>query len=60
MEPWIDPIVEEVRAAREAYASEMQHDLTAICADLRKQQALHPERIVSYGPRPLADLSRAA
>ena len=60
MEPWIDPIVEEVRAAREAYASALNHDLAAICADLRKAQALHPERIASFGPRRLPDLPRAA
>ena len=60
MEPWTDPIVEEVRAAREAYALALNNDLAAICADLRKAQALHPERIASFGPRRLPEMPRAA
>ena len=30
----IDPIVEEVRKAREEHAMSFDYDLTAICADL--------------------------
>ena len=41
METWNDPIVAEVRAAREAYAEEMHYDLAAICADLRRRQHRH-------------------
>lgn len=36
MKPWKDPIVEEVRAARQAYAAKFNFDLKAIAADLRK------------------------
>jgi len=60
METWNDPIVDEVRDARQAYAAEFQHDLAAICADLRRQQAIHPERLVSLAPKLLADLPAAA
>ena len=60
METWNDPIVAEVRAAREAYAEEMHHDLAAICADLRRRQALHVGRVTSFAPRPLPDKQQAA
>ena len=60
METWNDPIVNEVREARQAYAAEFHHDLAAICADLRRRQALHPERIVSLAPKRLADQPAAA
>ena len=36
---WKDPIVAEVRAAREAYAKRFGYDLDKIGADLRKKQA---------------------
>lgn len=36
---WRDPIVEEVRRLREAYAARFHHDLDAIVEDLRKVQA---------------------
>lgn len=60
METWNDPIVEQVRAARAAYTESMHHDLAAICADLRRKQTEHPERIVSFQPRPLSGAGRAA
>lgn len=34
---WIDPIVEEVRQAREAYAARFNYDIKAICRDIREQ-----------------------
>ena len=37
---WNDPIVEEVRQAREAHAKKFNFDLQAIVADLKKQQAM--------------------
>ena len=60
METWNDPIVEEVRAARAAYAEEMHHDLAAICADLRRRQAAHEKRVVGFQPKPLPDTQQAA
>ena len=60
METWNDPIVAEVRAARETYAKEMKNDLAAICADLRRRQALHVERVTAFAPKPLPDKQQAA
>lgn len=34
---WKDPIVEEVRAHRQAHAEKFDYDLAAICRDLRQQ-----------------------
>ena len=58
METWHDPIVEQVRAARAMYAESMQHNLAAICADLRRKQAETPERVVSFQPRLVPDAKR--
>ena len=44
-----DPIVDEVRAIREAYAG---NDPEAIVADLCSRQAQHPQRLVSLASRP--------
>jgi hypothetical protein len=46
-----DPIVDEVRKAREAHAAKFDHDLSAICADLKgkDKDAGHP--VVSRQPR---------
>lgn len=35
---WTDPIVDEVRRVREAYAKKFDYDLDRIFADLKKQQ----------------------
>ena len=59
METWHDPIVEQVRAARAMYAESMQHNLAAICADLRRKQAETPERVVSFQPKPAPGTGRA-
>ena len=49
----IDPIVEEVRKAREEHAKSFDYDLTAICADLRKQQEACGHKVVSLFPKRL-------
>jgi hypothetical protein len=46
-----DPIVEEVRAIREAYAAKFGFDLDAICRDLREKQARSGREVVSFCPR---------
>ena len=46
-----DPIVDEVRAVRDAYARSLGYDPVAIVADLRSRQQQHPERIVSLPPK---------
>jgi hypothetical protein len=49
-----DPIVDEVRAIREAYAESLGNDPAAIIADLRERQMLHADRVVSLSPNYLA------
>lgn len=39
---WEDEIVEEVRAAREAYAARFDYDLKRIFEDLKKKEAEDP------------------
>ena len=47
---WKDEIVEEVRAARDAYAAKFDYDLERIMEDLKAKEALHPERIAKLRP----------
>ncbi|MGD0697172.1 MAG: hypothetical protein ABSB82_20325 [Terriglobia bacterium] len=47
---WKDEIVEEVRAAREAYFAQFDHDLKRMFEDLKKKEALHPERHAKIEP----------
>jgi hypothetical protein len=49
-----DPIVDEVRAIRAAYAESLGNDPAAIIADLRERQMHHPERLVSLSPNYLS------
>lgn len=44
---WHDPIVEEVRQWREAYSARFQHELKAICEDLRKREQEGGRKLVS-------------
>jgi hypothetical protein len=48
-----DPIVDDVRKAREEYARQFNFDLDAICRDLRQKQESSGERIVSLPKRPV-------
>jgi hypothetical protein len=48
---WRDPIVEEVRRLRQQYAAQFNHDLKAICRDLRERQKRSGRKIVSLPPR---------
>ena len=45
---WRDPIVEEVRQLREAYAEEFNFDLWAIHRDLKEQEKASGRKIVSF------------
>ncbi|MCK4761219.1 MAG: hypothetical protein KAW12_03405 [Candidatus Aminicenantes bacterium] len=47
----IDPIIVEVRKAREAYAKKFKYDVKAMCLDLKKRQAQNPGRITSLPPK---------
>ncbi len=49
-----DPIVEEVRKARQAYLKRMNYDITALAEDLRKHEQEHSERLVTYPPKPVS------
>jgi hypothetical protein len=46
-----DPIVDEVRKVREAHAAKFNHDLSAICADLRKKEKASGHPVVSGQPK---------
>jgi hypothetical protein len=51
---WKDPIVEEVRRAREEYAARFDFDLEAMARDLREQQQELKRRgwrVVTLPPR---------
>jgi hypothetical protein len=45
---WSDPIVDEVRRARDAYAARFNYDLRAIFRDLKEQEKRSGREIVSY------------
>lgn len=53
--PTSDPIVDEVRTVRDAYARSLGYDLAAIVADLRSRQQRHPERVVSLPSKRLEE-----
>ncbi len=46
-----DPIVEEVRKVREAYAAKFNYDLEAIFQDLKRQERESGRTFVSFPPR---------
>ncbi len=46
-----DPIVEEVRKARNEYAKKFDYDLDAICRDLQKKQEQPGKQVVSFPPK---------
>ena len=48
-----DPIADEVRHFRDAYAKPFQYDLEAICRDIRAKQAQRGRQAVSLPPRPV-------
>jgi hypothetical protein len=55
---WQDPIVEEVRAIREAYAARFNYDLQAIYRDLKAQERQCGWQTVSFPPRPAKHVER--
>jgi hypothetical protein len=44
---WQDPIVEEVRRARDAYAKQFNYDLDAIYRDLKTKERQSGRRVIS-------------
>ncbi|CAN2040997.1 conserved hypothetical protein [Candidatus Magnetomoraceae bacterium gMMP-15] len=47
-----DPIVDEIRAARQKHAAKFNFDLKKIAQDLRAKQKKSKRRVVSYSPKP--------
>ena len=47
-----DPIVEEVRNSRDAYARKFNYDLEAIFRDLKEMEKKSGKRFGRYPPRP--------
>jgi hypothetical protein len=45
---WTDPIVDEVRRVRDAYAAQFNYDLRAIFRDLKEKEKRSGRKIVSY------------
>jgi hypothetical protein len=56
---WHDPIVEEVRAIRDAYAKQFNYDLEAIYRDLKEQEARSGRVVVSLPPKRVAPEGKA-
>lgn len=52
-----DPIVDEVRRAREEYAKRFNYDLDAICRDLQEKQSSKGKKVVSFPPKPAAQIA---
>ena len=46
-----DPIIEEVRKARDEYAKRFNYDLDAICQDLKNKQEQPGKKVVSFPPK---------
>lgn len=46
--PWIDPIVEETRQARNEYAASLDYDLKKMYQDLKKKEEQSGCKVVSF------------
>ena len=51
MPMWKDPIVEQIRSAREELFARFNHDLTALCEYLRSKEREHSDRVVRLASR---------
>jgi len=54
-----DPIVEEVRRARQAHAEKFGHNPDTIFADLKEKERKYADRLVSRPPRPHPEATRS-
>jgi hypothetical protein len=54
-----DPVVDEIRRIRHAYAKRFGFDLRAMAADLCRKEQAHPDRLVSFDPKPARRLQTA-
>jgi hypothetical protein len=48
---WHDPVVEEVRAIRDAFAKSFNYDIDAIGRDLREKEKRGERKLVDATPR---------
>lgn len=55
----VDPIVAEVRQAREALAQRFNYDLREMIRDARERQAASGRRVVSLPHRPVMNSTRS-
>lgn len=55
---WTDPIVDEVRQAREHYTAAFDGDLQTLFQDLREQEKCSNRTFVSYPPRLISPAER--
>ena len=55
-----DPIVEEVRKARDEYARQFNYDMDAICEDLKNKQEQPGKNLVSFPPKRPRPVGRSA
>ena len=53
---WKDPVVEEIREIRDAYARRFNYDIEAICRDLREQEAKGDREVVTLPPKRIAPM----
>jgi hypothetical protein len=56
---FVDPIVDEVRNARELLAARFNYDLRAIFDDAKKRQAEGGRKVVRLPPRPVVRITRS-
>ena len=54
-----EPVVDEVRRIRHAYAKRFDFNSRAMVADLRRKEQEHADRLVSFDPKPVRRLKTA-
>lgn len=54
----VDPIIAEVRKAREAYAKKFKYDIKAMCRDLKKRQTQNINRVISMPPKRIESINK--
>jgi len=57
---WHDPVVEDIKRVRDAYAKKFEYDLHAICEDIRERQMRSGRIIVSRSLRKPVEKKNAA
>jgi hypothetical protein len=55
----IDPIIAEVRKARDAYARKFNYDIQAMCRDLKKRQAKNANKVIYLPPKRIKTMKSA-